>query len=607
MLKSISISNLAVVHHLRLELFEGLNLLTGETGAGKSIIVDALGLLFGGRVTSEIIRTGEKRCVIESAFSLFDGQMEQVCAVLGSAGVELEANEDLLVRREIQANGRGRIIVNDQVVSAAVLKKIQPYVLDILGQGEQHSITSSKSHLDMLDNYAGSLSLRNSTAQAFNDYKKVADTLSHLRRDKAEKDKVGDYLRFQISEVERIDPKLEEYEELINERKLLVHAERALTLCSKAYNELYDDDQSIVDQLGSVRRDVDELIAIDPRKAEWVELLEEATVRLKDVSEAIRAYSDRFDFSPARLSEVEMRLADLERLMKKYGRDIKGIIQLKEDLVEELDQLESLDKKEGELEKQLEAAIAKYLTSAQRLSRIRKGAVPRFEKRVIEECKHLALDQSRFMISIESFETGTEKKYDAADNNNDTFTQREGQTGWGPSGIDRVEFYFSANTGEDAKPLARAASGGELSRLMLALRTVCHDSSTAGEDASSRVSLVFDEIDVGIGGRTAEAVGRRLKKLSANQQVICVTHQPQIARFADHHFKVDKSTEAGRTMTKVEQLKKDGRVGELARMIGGSEDIKATRDAARWMLENFDGDLSETKKEKIERKRKVMK
>ena len=578
MLKYISIRNLAVVQELNLELFGGLNLLTGETGAGKSIIIDALGLLLGGRGGSEVIRTGEKRCVIEGVFRLTEEQKGSIEPALTEAGVELEPDEELSVRRELQAGGRGRILVNDQAVPLSVLKAVQPRLVEILGQGEQHALDSSRSHLEILDAYAGCAGLRAETARAFEAWRRAEGELGQLLKEKTERSRLEDYLRFQVGEIERVDPKPGEDQELEAERLLQANAERALELCTAGYAQLYEDDQSALARLAAARKNVEELGAFERQAAEWLDAMRDAELKLEDVAESLRAYGARFDYSPERLSAVEARLLDLERLKKKYGADIDSILRLKGELKRQLEELEGIESKEAELREELGEAGRKYLAAAGRLSAARRGAAKRFESRVMDECQHLALERARFAVSIE---TAGERPAALASADGAAGSSRDG---WTPQGVDRVEFFFSANEGEAVRPLSRVASGGELSRLMLALRTVSQDGGGGQGGRPSAVTVVFDEVDARIGGRTAEAVGRRLKALAAAQQVVCVTHQPQIARFADHHFKVSKSVEGGRTRAGVRELSEAERVGELARMIGGSEEVEEARATARWML-----------------------
>lgn len=581
MLKSLNIKNLVVIHQLSLELSRGLNLLTGETGAGKSIIVDAVLLLLGGRGGADMIRTGERLAVIEGLFELEGASDFRVRTILREAGLELEDGEDILLRREMTAGGRSRTFVNEQSVNASFLKALQPYLLEILGQGEQHTLLGSKTHLELLDSFAGCEGLRQKTAQTYTIWRRSTDQLRALRREESERRRLGEFLSFQISELDKAKLLPGEEEELLREKSVLAHAERASALCAESYAELFESDQSILTRLAVVRRRVQELAAIDGRVGAWVEMADTAGALLGEVSENIRVYASGIDFSAGRLGELEGRLADIERLKRKYGRDFGGLLVLKEELTKELEELVSAEVREAELCEKVDEAAREYVFQASRLTEERRRAAPRLEERMAEELRQLALERARFRVSLNSVPSdagqGVSGQSQVASDG------PQASSAWTADGTDMVEFFLSANVGENPRPLSKVASGGELSRLMLALRTVCGRGSAAGEERQG-VTLIFDEVDAGIGGRTAEAVGRRLRALAADQQVLCVTHQPQIARFADHHHVVSKQVEAGRTLTSVREVLGDARIGELARMIGGTEEASVTRQTARWML-----------------------
>ncbi|HEV2765278.1 MAG TPA: DNA repair protein RecN, partial [Pyrinomonadaceae bacterium] len=585
-MRFLSITNFAVIQRLRIDLHAGLNLLTGETGAGKSIIVDALGLLLGGRSTAGVVRTGERAAWVEGGFELTGEGGEHVGSILAEVGITKEAEEELWIRREVQAAGRTRIFVNDQSVTAATLRRLQPYLVEVHGQGEQQSLTSPRAQLEMLDAFAGCEELRAELSRAYARWRAAVDALRSLERDEAARERAADMLRFQIEEIEKADPRAGEDEELSAERTLLAHAEKALELGSGAYASLYESDASVLAQLANVRRRLQDLSAIDVRAASWLETLETAEVSLSDVAEALRGYGAEMDFSPDRLGEIENRLAELERLKRKYGRDLSGLLEVREELRGHLEGLGNLAERERELLDEAERAARAYAPLAARLSEERRAAAPRLEHLVTEELRQVALERARFVVKLETAVGGQGGDWLQSDAKGGATPEGEKSqpSFWSPYGADALEFQFSANVGEAVRPLARVASGGELSRLMLTLRTVCRGDARGGDAFVG--TLVFDEIDAGIGGRAAEAVGRRLKSLAATQQVLCVTHQPQIARFADHHYVVSKEVSGERTVTHVRELDAEERVGELARMIGGAEEVETTRAAARWMLEN---------------------
>lgn len=582
MLKFLNITNIAVIHRLGVELHAGLNLLTGETGAGKSIIVDALVLLLGRRGGAELIRTGEKTALIEGIFEVRGADHKNVADILSGVGIDLDSDE-LIVRREISTNGRNRIFINDQSVTVSTIKALQPFLVDVLGQGDQQTLGASQTHLEMLDNFARCNDLKADVAKEFSRWRKSANALSALKRDEAERERLLDYLRYQFEEIDKFQPRAGEDVELTSERALLAHAERAMELCASSYAELYENDESILAELGVVRRRIDELTSIDRRIESWSSAIEEAAVLLNGVAEDLREYAHSIDFSPDRLGEIETRLAELERLKRKYGCDLEGLIRLKSELQSRLAELEVIDIRKDELLRELRSAEVSYMGAASRLSEARRRAAPELEKLVTEELRHLAMERANFIVSVETPSGVGEGELDAAGS---YIMQGSDSSHYTPYGVDKVEFLLSANQGELPRPLARVASGGELSRLMLSLRTICRTSEAREDEPSDNVTLIFDEVDAGIGGKTAEAVGRRLKALAARQQVLCVTHQAQIARFADHHYAVTKQLSDGRTVASVRELSQEEKVSELARMIGGAEEIETARETARWMLES---------------------
>lgn len=581
MLKSLNISDFAVIRRLHVEFGSGLNLLTGETGSGKSIIVDALGLLLGHRASPEQIRTGEEVALVEGIFELPEGKVERVRENLAEVGVTLDEDE-VLIRREISLRGRNRIYINDQHVTMATLRGLQPFLVEIHGQGEQRSLLSPQSHMDLLDSFAGCLELRLRVAEEFYGWQSAQRALLQLEQELVNRERDTELLQFQLTEIESVGPRPGEDEELQAERRLLAHAERVGQLGAGAYAELYENDESVLARLANIGRQLEELSQIDTRVASALEMLQTGVVSLTEVADALRRYREGIEVSPGRLAEVEQRLAVLERLKHKYKSDLRGVIEIQDELSRRLSGLTNLSLREQSLRESLAIAQARYTNSAQLLTARRKEAAPKLERRVMADLRHVAMEQARFIVQIKTAAPDLE----AAEAGVKGLEEPLAGTFFTPRGADQIEFLLSANPGETPRSLARIASGGELSRLMLTLRTTGMGERSTG--AQSSATVVFDEIDVGIGGRVAEAVGRRLRMLADDRQVLCVTHQPQIARFADHHFVVEKTVQNGRTITTAKELGADERVGELARMIGGSEDVSTTRDAARWLLNNSD-------------------
>jgi|ERR1044071_957980 DNA repair protein RecN (Recombination protein N) len=576
MLKSLIISNFAVVERLRIDFPLGLNVLTGETGSGKSIIVDALGLLLGNRSSSAQIRTGTSKACVEGVFQFTRAKQQGMREVLNEIG--LEEGLRLVIRREIFATGKSRIFLNEKSVTVGFLKKLQPFVAEIYGQGEQRSLLSAHSHRDLLDHFGGCISLKNGVGRIFQRLKSAERELKSLVDRLAELERSSDFIQHQLAEIDAIKPRSGEDDQLLSERMILAHSERILELGANAYHDLYESDESILARLTLIRRQLDELAGFIGSTGVAMESLLSGIASLSDVAEALRRYGSGVEYSPDRLAEVESRLADLEKLKRKYGTDLDGILKVRDELAEHLsgssDSAERVDALRGELE----VLRQTYIELARRLTSCRRASAPMLEQRVMDGLQHVAMGQATFLVSIE---TPALEDEDAAEPMSLTEIADEStnSTFFTQSGADYVEFLLSANPGESPRPLSYVASGGELSRLMLTLRTI-------SQEDEMFETIVFDEVDVGIGGRVAESVGQRLKALSATRQVFCVTHQAQIAKFADHHFVVTKTVAGERTITNIRELGQEERINELSRMIGGDEKAETTRVAAQWLLDN---------------------
>ncbi len=555
MLKLLKISNIALVPSLTVELGPGLVLLTGETGAGKSIVIDALGLLLGDRASPEIVRTGEERAAVEAVFEL-DG----AAGLLDERGLPAEGDE-VLVRREVQANGKGRATVNGALVPVSLLRDLAPSLAVIHGQHEPQDLLDPEIHLDILDRFAGGESGR-PLAEFFRDLRSAESALTRLRSDRREAERRREMLEYQAAEIEKAALAAGEEEALRLEKARQANAGRLATLSAEAYALLYDDEAAVLGRLGQVFRRIEDLAAIDSEFRPFVEARPSLVAPLEDMALRLRDYREALEVSPGRLDEIESRLAQIERLKKKYGASVEDVIAFAERCRRELDALGTPEEQERLLEAERERLAAAYLERARALSKRRRAAALELRKRIQAELAQLAMEKTRFDVAF------TPSSPDAAAADPACWTER---------GLERAEFLLSPNPGEDLRPLARIASGGELSRLMLALKSV------AGQDAPG-LTLVFDEVDAGIGGRVAEVVGRKLKAIAASRQVLCVTHLPQIAALADQHLAVRKQVERGRTVTLVERLSEDGRIEEIARMLGGETITASGREHARTML-----------------------
>ncbi len=567
MLRFLNIENLAVIDSLQIEFRTGLNVLSGETGSGKSIIIDALGLLLGERGSADMIRTGSERAFVEGVFEVSGNA--PLLDLLAESGIDL-GDDDLILRRELGAGGRGRIFVNNRSASIGLLKAVQPHVIDLHGQGDQQSLLSPETHLNLLDAYATASQARLAVSQCYESLQKLVRELEVSRQSESERLQALDMVEFQIGEIEQANVTAQEDAELSLERNLLANAEQLARLSGEAYRYIYDDETSVLTRLGTVQRRLSDLAALDRRFNGQLEQLQAAKAMLDDIAFFLRDFADGIQSSPERLKYVEDRLAELERLKRKYGNSIEEVLSTYARLAERRESLLHSEERIKQLGEQLRELAAGYTREAAELSRMRNTAARKFERAVSKELSDVALGAGRFKVNlIEPAGGQISEKLEAMAGISAGAVRRYGQ--------EQVEFYFSANPGEDLKPMHAVASGGELSRLMLVLKTITAPTLFPR-------TLIFDEIDSGIGGKVSDAVGQRLKRLAATNQVLCVTHQSQIARYADAHFQVNKEVIGGRTITGVRELDKEGRIDELARMIGGMEVTPVARKHARELL-----------------------
>lgn len=561
MLTLLKIKNVALIDSLEVEFGPGLNLLTGETGSGKSIIVDSLGALTGERVTSDLIKEAAESATIEGLFSL---QMtNRLAEIIREAGVEANGDE-LIVRREISLSGKNRIFVNNQLVTQGLLRRIGDLLVDIHGQGEQASLFDPATHLEMLDTYAGAEDERAKTSAAYRAWATTQNELTALRQDESDKLQLLDILKFQVDEIRRAGLKLREDEELEEEERRLNNVEKLSTLSDESYRLLYEQDESTLATLDKAARRISELSDFDARFADYFEPLETARAVIEDAATTARDFRGSLEFSPTRLEEIESRLAEIGRLTRKYGGTIESVLSHLAESERRLENIETAEFREKELERKLAEERRVYIDAARLLHDKRTASAARFSKEVETNLKAVALEKARFEVRVEP-------SYDEAAAN-------AGDESFKANGFDHVEFLFSANPGESPKPLSKVASGGEASRLMLILKT-------AARSADADKSAVFDEIDAGIGGRVAEAVGVKLKQLARDQQVLCVTHQPQVASLADHHFVVEKSMGRTRTTVGIRELCDKERVEEIARMLAGEKITESARKHAAEMID----------------------
>jgi DNA repair protein RecN (Recombination protein N) len=564
MLTLLNISNIALIDDLQVEFDRGLNLLTGETGSGKSIIVDALGVLIGGRFSSDLVKAGEGRAFIEGLFSV--ERNTELEALMEEAGIEMESRDraEIIIRREMTISGKNKIFINHQLATQSLLRELRPFLVDIHGQGDQQTLFNPDTHLELLDAFASLYAPCQQVASLYRQWAAYRSKLESLKRDEAEKLQLIDILRFQIDELERAHLSDGEDERLEEERRRLNNVEKLTTLCAESFSLIYEDTDSAIARLRQALKRVEELSQFESSFRGYIEGLQSSRAVMEDLAFSLRDFSDRIEFSPDRLAEIENRLAEISRIKRKYGGSIASALEHLARARERLSNIERSDERENELREEMEKARRRFLETAMLLHRQRRAAAEKFDRAVESALAEVAMENARFETRIDS--------PDESELENEETAQQ-----FTPQGVDRVEFYFSANVGESVRPLARVASGGEASRLMLVLKTIANASEFPR-------TIVFDEIDTGIGGRVSEAVGIKLKTLSETNQVLCVTHQPQIARFADSHMLVRKEVAAGRTVVSLEKLDRRGRVEEIARMLTGAEITETARRHAREML-----------------------
>jgi DNA repair protein RecN (Recombination protein N) len=543
MIRFVSIRHLAVIESLDLELGPGLTVLTGETGAGKSVLVEGIGLLLGGRASADMVRTGAAAAQVQAILATPDGR-------------------EVIVRREVSTEGRSRAFIDDALVTAGALRDVVGQWVDLHGQHEHQTLLQPQTHLDLLDRVAGLAPMRQVVADRYDALTRARAAYEATQLDARERAARIDLLSFQVDDIGRVAPVAGEDDQLAATRQVLANADRLQRLAADAYVDLYEREDAALTRLASVWKRIDELARIDPAFLAHGDTAPAIKAQLEDLAYFLRGYLADLDASPERLQEVEDRLAALERLKRKYGPSLDEVLRRQAAALQELDALQQGSEHLERLLAARDAAARAYLVDAQALSAARASAAPALCARLRTELADLAMPRADVSLQVR---------------------QVAGEAQWTATGIDVGELYLSANPGEAPRPLARVASGGELSRVMLAITVI--DRHTAPQR-----TLIFDEVDAGIGGRVADAVGGRLRALAAGAQVLCVTHLPQVAAHAHHHVHIAKEVAAGRTRTSVTPLAPDARVEELARMMAGDTSAPLLEGARRLLQEKAKGE-----------------
>jgi DNA repair protein RecN (Recombination protein N) len=568
MLLELRAENYAVIDQAVASFGPGLNLLTGETGAGKSILIDALALLLGGKASSDVVRHGAEKAVLGCVFESTPG----AAAILDANGIDAGAfSDDILLRREIAGGGKGRVFINNQPATVAVLRELAPELGLIHSQGETLGSFDQAQQRTLLDRFADVST--EDVAAAYAAWRATTERLEELQSAEQDRLRMADLWRFQSREIGDAQLVTEDEDaQLEAEKRVLANAEKLYTAAMSAHELLYESEGSAETTLAAALKQVEELARYEPKFAEAAQQLAAAKAAVEDVSAEVRDFSEKVHASPERLEEIEDRLAALDRLKRKYGPTLGEVMRFGEEVARKLSEVENRDALLVELKAQEAKDAAAYRKAAEGLTAVRTAAAARLEKLATLQINDLAMSV-RFKVEV---------------------TAERAAGSWTAQGWDQIDFLIATNAGEPLKPLEEIASGGEMSRVMLALKVTVEESFAAGTAGKGRKKamlptprmLVFDEIDIGIGGRAAEAVGRKLKTLSKRQQVVCITHLPQIAAFADQHFLIEKSDRDGRTRTSIRRMEETEREREVARMLSGAKVTDTSLEHARNLLES---------------------
>jgi DNA repair protein RecN (Recombination protein N) len=562
MLEELSIKNYAIIDNLTVEFKKGMNVLSGETGAGKSILVGALGLILGGKGEIDAIRTGEEEIDVSGIMKIEGNkEAEKWCK---EKGIELEEGA-VILRRTVKKSGRGQAYIQSTPVTRADLNEIGSLLLDIHGQHEHQSLLKTEYHRSLLDKYAGIEYEVMEFSDKFRELSALKKQLQDMNASERERLREIDILSFAVREIEEANLKPDEEEKLNKEKRMLQESEHLFNLLDETYDSVSENRNGALAYLRKAMENMDGVANIDPGRKELSERLSNLFYELEDVNESIRDYRSSLDFTPDQLEKCENRLSIIYRLEKKYGSTIEELLQYLDEAKSRLEKLESWETDKEKVISEIKGQEKDVFSRARSISEKRKNAALRLQKEIEETLRNLGMNKTKFTVAVESRRT------------------ERGAPSCGTYGTDSVEFRFSANPGEPLKPLHLTASGGETSRLMLAVKTVLAESD-------SIQCMVFDEIDAGIGGEVALAVGNHLKQLSRHKQVLCITHLASIAARADNHIKVEKKEKDGKTITTVISAKGEGRIVEIARMLAGDKTGTVSLEHAKELLTRYAGE-----------------
>lgn len=554
MLYELSVKNFAIISSLQLEFEMGMTVLTGETGAGKSIIIDAMGLLTGGRGSSDYIRQGASKCTLEGLFTMPRNQ--ELILLLEELGIEIDA-DSLVIQRDISVSGKNVCRINGRIINIANLRRVGEFLVDIHGQNEHQELMQSEKHLGMLDDFGGKelLALKEAYGTLYAEYQALEKKVRNRQKNEKEFAQRMDMLQFQSDEIAAAAFTIGEEERLIDERNKLGNFQKIADALATSYEAINGEGDSSLDRIGYAMNELSSIEALDKEYKALSETIQNSYYLLQEASGDLSRHMDSLELDENRLNEVETRLELLRQMKRKYGESIASILEYYDEITQELANADFLEGTTGKLEALLAEKKSQAAEQALKLRAVRKREAKKLEKNILHELKELYMERTEFEIRFTelSAEQATE------------------------AGVDQVEFYITTNPGEPLKPLVRVASGGELSRVMLALKTIFSHSQGI-------TSIVFDEVDTGVSGRVAQAIADKIYQISENSQVLCITHLPQVAAVADHQYFIEKELVGTRTETKVRKLLQTERVSEIARMLSGSEITKLTTEHAKELL-----------------------
>ena len=564
MLKSFEVKNYALIEHIKVEFGEGLNIITGETGAGKSILIDAMGLLLGDRASSEVIRKGAEKAVVEGVFNVSANRKVKNLLLEN----EIDFFEEMILRREISMRGTNRCFANDTPVNLSVIKDIGDLLVDLHGQHEHQSLLNTETHIDYLDQFEDYSKLIDEYSELYSKLSSKNHELKSLKEKESSLKEKRDFYSFQIKEIDEVSPEENEEDKLNEQLNVLENSEKLTELTTETYNLIYESESSVHDLVVKIKILLSKLNEIDKSFSESLSEAESALAQINDISSFIESYKDKVDLDPDEIEGIRERLGSINLLKKKYGGSVKSILEHRKKIGEEFEIAENFSDKIKSLEKELKDLRVQAGAEGEKISKKRELVSSKVKSEIENSLIELGIPKPEFKTQVSKNETESD----------DSVRIKNKKYNYYRNGIDKVEFFVSTNAGEDPKPLVKVASGGEVSRIMLSLKSVFAKSDRLP-------LLIFDEIDVGVSGRIAQKVGNTLKKLSKSHQIIAITHLPQIAGLADHHYAIEKVERGDRVSSSIQNLNVKERIIEVAKLLSGEKITESSLKSAKELID----------------------